>query len=107
MWSGCIGRFVLGSLSPPAAGQARMGGRQDGGQAGRVGEQNQSGRCICEHNCFPLVLWGSCLAGYVVVNALMRMQAAEGMNVDRAIRRFAQARPPGIYKDQYIEDLFR
>eukprot|EP00955_Chlamydomonas_euryale_P091618 364638-Chlamydomonas_euryale.AAC.4 len=38
-------------------------------------------------------------AGYVIVCALMRMMSEMGMTVDRAVRRFAEGRPPGIYKD--------
>ncbi|GBF98986.1 mRNA-capping enzyme [Raphidocelis subcapitata] len=45
--------------------------------------------------------------GYMVVSAMMRLLAATGMCVERGVRRFAQQRPPGIYKHEYIEDLFR
>lgn len=44
--------------------------------------------------------------GYVIVNAMMRL-CKTGMAVERALRRFSQARPPGIYKDQYIQQLFK
>ncbi len=37
----------------------------------------------------------------------MRFLAGEGMCVERALRRFTVQRPPGIYKDDYIQDLFR
>ncbi len=36
--------------------------------------------------------------GYIIVSALMRLKEDRGMNVKRAIERFALARPPGIYK---------
>uniref|UniRef100_A0A7R9V957 mRNA guanylyltransferase n=1 Tax=Chlamydomonas euryale TaxID=1486919 RepID=A0A7R9V957_9CHLO len=45
--------------------------------------------------------------GYVIVCALMRMMSEMGMTVDRAVRRFAEGRPPGIYKDGYLQDLFK
>ncbi|EFJ45861.1 hypothetical protein VOLCADRAFT_118228 [Volvox carteri f. nagariensis] len=41
--------------------------------------------------------------GYVVVAALMRLRY---LTVKRAVIRFAQSRPPGIYKDGYLNDLF-
>jgi hypothetical protein len=45
--------------------------------------------------------------GYVIACLMMRLLAATGMCVERAARRFAAQRPPGIYKHQYLEDLFR
>ncbi|GIM08149.1 hypothetical protein Vretimale_12219 [Volvox reticuliferus] len=45
--------------------------------------------------------------GYIVVAALMRLRLGSGLSMKRAIARFAMARPPGIYKDQYINDLFK
>mmetsp|Transcript_11085 Transcript_11085/g.23903 ORF Transcript_11085/g.23903 Transcript_11085/m.23903 type:complete len:801 (-) Transcript_11085:769-3171(-) len=45
--------------------------------------------------------------GYVIVCALMRLAADMGMTVDRAVRRFVDCRAPGIYKDGYINDLFK
>ena len=36
-------------------------------------------------------------SGYVIVNALMRFE--ESMSVERAVRKFAEGRMPGIYKD--------
>jgi hypothetical protein len=47
------------------------------------------------------------LAGYVMACAAVRLAAKSGMSIDRAVRRFAAMRPPGIYKDSYIADLFR
>ena len=44
--------------------------------------------------------------GYVICAALCRLFAAEGIGADRAVRRFAAARAPGIYKDGYVRDLF-
>jgi hypothetical protein len=43
----------------------------------------------------------------MITCAMMRLLAPTGMCVERAVRRFAQQRPPGIYKHEYIEDLFR
>ncbi|GLC40885.1 hypothetical protein PLESTB_000012700 [Pleodorina starrii] len=45
--------------------------------------------------------------GYMIVAALVRLRRDRAMTVRRALQRFAQARPPGIYKDQYINDLFK
>jgi hypothetical protein len=45
--------------------------------------------------------------GYMIACAMMRLLAPTGMCVERAVRRFAQQRPPGIYKHHYIEDLFK
>ncbi|KAH9302911.1 hypothetical protein KI387_014494 [Taxus chinensis] len=42
--------------------------------------------------------------GYMIVNYLVRTQ---GMSVKEAVERFAAARPPGIYKPDYIDALFR
>ncbi|KAG2485988.1 hypothetical protein HYH03_015311 [Edaphochlamys debaryana] len=44
--------------------------------------------------------------GFVCVSALMRLRKDRGINVRRALQRFAECRPPGIYKDHYIKDLF-
>lgn len=38
-------------------------------------------------------------AGYVIVCALVRLMSEMGMSVERAVRRFAECRPPGIYKE--------
>ncbi|PNW80070.1 hypothetical protein CHLRE_08g376700v5 [Chlamydomonas reinhardtii] len=45
--------------------------------------------------------------GFVIVSALMRLRKDRGLSVRRALQRFAAARPPGIYKDAYINDLFK
>lgn len=45
--------------------------------------------------------------GYMIVAAMTRLLAATGMCVERGVRRFARQRPPGIYKDHYISDLFK
>ena len=45
--------------------------------------------------------------GYIIASVMMRLLSPTGMCVERAVRRFAQQRPPGIYKHEYIEDLFR
>ena len=37
----------------------------------------------------------------------MRLMAGKGMCVARALRKFVEQRPPGIYKPEYIDDLFR
>lgn len=42
--------------------------------------------------------------GYMIVNYLIRIQ---GISVKEAVERFAGARPPGIYKPDYIDALFR
>jgi mRNA-capping enzyme len=44
--------------------------------------------------------------GYVICSALCRLFAGEGIGADRAARRFAAARAPGIYKPGYLDDLF-
>ncbi|KAJ4704509.1 mRNA-capping enzyme-like [Melia azedarach] len=41
--------------------------------------------------------------GYMIVHFLMRSQS---MSVTQAIKTFADARPPGIYKNDYIEALY-
>ncbi|MEW5301711.1 MAG: hypothetical protein WDW36_004553 [Sanguina aurantia] len=48
-------------------------------------------------------------SGYVIACALLRLvDPSFGItNVPRALRRFAEARAPGIYKDEYINDLFK
>lgn len=42
--------------------------------------------------------------GFMIVHYLMRTQYT---SVEQAIRMFAKARPPGIYKQHYIEDLYK
>lgn len=42
--------------------------------------------------------------GFMIVNYLVRTQ---GMTVKEALQRFSAARPPGIYKQDYIDALFR
>ncbi|KAK9755552.1 hypothetical protein RND81_01G034000 [Saponaria officinalis] len=42
--------------------------------------------------------------GYMIVHYLMRTQQAS--SVTEAIQRFAKARPPGIYKQDYIDSLY-
>ena len=39
------------------------------------------------------------------MNTWLRLQA--NATVDAGLRMFATCRPPGIYKDDYIEELFR
>ncbi len=41
--------------------------------------------------------------GYMIVNFLVR----QGMSVERALRIFAEHRPPGIYKEDYIRELYK
>ncbi|GAY49864.1 hypothetical protein CUMW_122290 [Citrus unshiu] len=41
--------------------------------------------------------------GYMIVHFLMRSQS---MSVAQAIKKFAEVRPPGIYKNDYIEALY-
>ncbi|KDO42151.1 hypothetical protein CISIN_1g005672mg [Citrus sinensis] len=41
--------------------------------------------------------------GYMIVHFLMRSQS---MSVAQAIKKFAEVRPPGIYKNEYIEALY-
>jgi mRNA-capping enzyme len=36
---------------------------------------------------------------------MMRLQQAD--SVETAVRKFAKARPPGIYKDHYLAELFK
>ena len=43
-------------------------------------------------------------AGYVIANALVRLQGRTAMG---AVKVFAECRPPGIYKRHYIEEIFR
>jgi mRNA-capping enzyme len=40
----------------------------------------------------------------MVVSYLVRLQ---GMSVEKALRVFADHRPPGIYKEDYIRDLYK
>jgi hypothetical protein len=47
------------------------------------------------------------LSGFIIVCAALRLLADQGYCVERLLRRFAEQRPPGIYKDEYIFDLFR
>lgn len=42
--------------------------------------------------------------GFMIVNYLVRIH---NMTVKEAVQRFAAARPPGIYKQEYIDALFR
>ena len=42
-------------------------------------------------------------AGYMVVSFMVR----QGMSVQRALRVFAEHRPPGIYKEDYVRELYR
>lgn len=42
--------------------------------------------------------------GFMIVNYLVRIHS---MTVKEAVQRFAAARPPGIYKQEYIDALFR
>ena len=44
-------------------------------------------------------------AGYVLVNTWLRLRA--NATVDDGVRRFAACRPPGIYKDDYLDELFK
>eukprot|EP00775_Hariotina_reticulata_P011715 gene11715-11860_t len=46
-------------------------------------------------------------SGFIIVCAALRLLAERGFCVERLLRRFAEQRPPGIYKDEYISDLFR
>lgn len=48
-----------------------------------------------------------CVTGFIIICAMMRLLADQGICVERCIRRFREQRPPGIYKDGYIKDLFR
>ncbi|KAF5841082.1 protein-tyrosine phosphatase-like protein [Dunaliella salina] len=45
--------------------------------------------------------------GYVIINTMVRLASTVGFSIARCLKRFAMARPPGIYKDAYIDDLFR
>ncbi len=38
---------------------------------------------------------------------MMRLLADSGFCVERGLRRFREQRPPGIYKHDYIDDLFK
>lgn len=40
----------------------------------------------------------------MIASALIRLS---GLRPDQALRAFADARPPGVYKDQYIRELFK
>eukprot|EP00878_Enallax_costatus_P044116 GHUV01052347.1.p1 GENE.GHUV01052347.1~~GHUV01052347.1.p1 ORF type:complete len:135 (-),score=37.70 GHUV01052347.1:18-422(-) len=46
-------------------------------------------------------------AGFIIVCAMMRLLADQGWCVARGLKRFVEQRPPGIYKDGYIKDLFK
>jgi hypothetical protein len=63
--------------------------------------QQAYNKCMCEQAAVAAA------AGYVIACALMRMYGSRGMNIRRAVRYFAEARAPGIYKDHYITDLFK
>lgn len=45
-------------------------------------------------------------SGFMIVSFLMRMTQDPGYRVEKALFEFSQARPPGIYKQYYIEQLF-
>ena len=45
--------------------------------------------------------------GYVICQYLLRMQSQVYKTVPHALLQFAHSRPPGMYKHQYIRDLFR
>jgi hypothetical protein len=42
-----------------------------------------------------------------MVSVMTRLMGATGMSPRRALRDFCTQRPPGIYKDDYINQLFR
>eukprot|EP00878_Enallax_costatus_P034032 GHUV01037636.1.p1 GENE.GHUV01037636.1~~GHUV01037636.1.p1 ORF type:complete len:370 (+),score=82.94 GHUV01037636.1:1124-2233(+) len=46
-------------------------------------------------------------SGFIIVCAMMRLLADQGWCVARGLKRFVEQRPPGIYKDGYIKDLFK
>jgi hypothetical protein len=46
-------------------------------------------------------------AGFIIVCAAMRLLADKGYCVERGIRYFREQRAPGIYKHDYISDLFK
>jgi hypothetical protein len=37
--------------------------------------------------------------GFIIACALVRLKSEIGMTLERAVRKFAEGRPPGIYKD--------
>lgn len=41
----------------------------------------------------------------MIVSAMMRLAGSQ--TVESLIRQFAQKRPPGVYKEEYIQDLFK
>lgn len=41
----------------------------------------------------------------MIVSAMMRL--AESQTVESLVKQFAQKRPPGVYKEDYIQDLFQ
>ena len=43
------------------------------------------------------------MSGYMVVSFMVR----HGMSVEKALRVFAEHRPPGIYKEDYIRELYK
>lgn len=45
--------------------------------------------------------------GYMIVSYALRMLADAKTTVERALAAFAAARPPGIYKQYYVDHLFR
>ena len=45
--------------------------------------------------------------GYMIVSYLMRMLADQKTTLEQTLFHFARVRPPGIYKNYYIEQLFR
>jgi hypothetical protein len=70
------------------------------------GPQHAHVLCINE---FPASCGVLCcaIAGFIIVSAAMRLLADKGYCVERGIRYFREQRPPGIYKHDYINDLFR
>ncbi|XP_057831153.2 uncharacterized protein LOC131041919 [Cryptomeria japonica] len=65
-------------------------------QSNKMKKQNKYVLVHCTH--------GFNRTGYMIVNYLVRIQ---GITVKEAVDRFAGTRPPGIYKPDYIDALFR
>lgn len=52
----------------------------------------------------PSVLFVCAMIGFMVVSYLVRLM---GMSVEKALAVFAEHRPPGIYKEDYIRELYK
>ncbi|WIA08218.1 hypothetical protein OEZ85_007667 [Tetradesmus obliquus] len=67
-------------------------------------------KCMAANPAFYILVHcthGFNRSGFIIVCAAMRLLADKGYCVERGIRYFREQRHPGIYKHEYINDLFR